>query len=418
MLLGRRLWHESRIALFQHAVDERSASQMARSHPTRVTFGEHWISSGAIELWRDQIMRFKPIFTAEPGEMSTAMLRRGAVPQLAAMRLHNGTVWRWNRPCYGVSGESGRPHLRIEFRALPSGPTVVDEVANAAFLLGLVHGLANETGDVGPGIAFEAARDNFFAAARDGLETQLHWFDGEVAPAAKLITSRLLPLAFRGLTQAGLDAESSNRYLKIIEDRVAWGVTGSCYVLGAVMQLDTQGSPLARDQRLVRVLLERQSHIGVPVHCWNPPSEEERMHPCYTTVGEIMSTDLSTVAPGDPVSLATGIMDWRRVHHVPVEDDSGKLVGMLSHRDIGTPEAPPVAVRDLMATEVVSVTPASTTIDALKLMRSRSIDCLPVVENGQLVGLVTSHDMLAILELLLSREAVSPPGQAASASAV
>ena len=412
LLLGRRLWHETRIALFQHAVDERSTSQVARSQPSRVTFGEHWVRDGVMELLRDQTMRFRPIFTAQPGEPSLAMVRRGEIPLLAAMRLHNGTIWRWNRPCYGVN--DGVPHLRIEFRALPSGPTVLDEVANAAFLFGLVNGLVAEAGNVARRIPFEAAHDNFFAAARHGLEAQMHWFDHGVVPASSLINRVLLPLAFRGLTEAGIDRGSATRYLKIIEERVEAGLTGSNWALAALPLVDTQGSTVARDRRLVRVMLDRQQQ-GSPVHEWEAPRPEECACPFYETVAEIMSTDLSTVGPADPLSLAASIMEWRHVRHVPVEDESGRLVGVLSIRDI-VRTAPSTAVREVMSPEVVSVSPATSTAGALRLMRERKIDCLPVVESGRLVGLVTSHDMLSILGLLLKDRPDRVARQSASAA--
>lgn len=136
MLLGKRLWHETRIALFQHAVDERAHSHIARSHPTRVSFGEAWVQDSVLEIYREEIARFRVIMTSSVEENSLATLQQGGIPALKALVLHNSTVWRWNRPCFGIT--NGRPHLRLEFRALPAGPTVLDEVANAAFLLGLM----------------------------------------------------------------------------------------------------------------------------------------------------------------------------------------------------------------------------------------------------------------------------------------
>lgn len=325
------------------------------------------------------------------------------------MRLPNGTIWRWNRPCYGVIG--GRPHLRIKFRALPSGPTVVDQVANAAFLLGLVNGLVEECDDVATRFPFEAAHDNFFAAACHGLDAPLHWFDKTAVAAPALITRVLLPLALRGLMAAGVDRASANEYLLIIEERVECGLTGSAWALGALPLLDTQGLAAARDQRLVQMLLARQ-RTSQPVHQWEPPRAEECALAFYGTVAEIMTTDLSTIGPADPLSLAASIMEWR---HVPVEDDAGKLVGVLSMSDVvRMPPASPV--RDAMSSisssssGFVSVTPDTPTVTALQLMRVHKMDCLPVIERGRLAGLVTTHDMLAILSLLL----VPPTSRTAS----
>ena len=146
LLFGHRLWHETRVALFQHSIDSRSRSQLARSQPTRVSFGNCWLKSSVTELLHDQISRFRPIMIAQPDEAPFQVLARGEVPLLSALRMHNGTVWRWNRACYGVA--DGIAHLRIENRALPSGPTVKDEMANAAFFVGLMVALPKEYGEI------------------------------------------------------------------------------------------------------------------------------------------------------------------------------------------------------------------------------------------------------------------------------
>src|ERR1051325_4622694 len=155
LLFGQRLWQETRVALFQHSTDERSRPQMARNQPTRVNFGDGWLDNSIIELFQEQIVRFRPIMISEPDENPFAVLARGELPSLSALRMHNGTVWRWNRGCYGVS--DGVAHLRIENRALPSGPTVVDEIANSAFFTGLMLGLPKECRDISKPMAFDDA---------------------------------------------------------------------------------------------------------------------------------------------------------------------------------------------------------------------------------------------------------------------
>src|SRR5690349_372862 len=146
VLFGQRLWQETRVALFQHSTDERSRTQLARNQPTRVNFGDAWLRNSVVELFHDQITRFRPIMIVVPEDNPFEVLARGETPSLSALRLHNGTVWRWNRACYGVT--EGVPHLRIENRALPSGPTVIDEIANAAFFTGLMVALPEVYGDV------------------------------------------------------------------------------------------------------------------------------------------------------------------------------------------------------------------------------------------------------------------------------
>src|SRR5215210_2994828 len=159
LLLGRRLWQETRVALFQHSNDTRTSAQQARSQPPRVGFGEGWLNDSVLELFQRQLARFRVIVTAEADEDPMAVLARGEVPSLSALRLHNGTIWPWNRACYGVS--EGRPHMRIENRALPGGPSVLDEVANAAFFIGLMSALPDEYGEVSERMAFDNAKENF-----------------------------------------------------------------------------------------------------------------------------------------------------------------------------------------------------------------------------------------------------------------
>ncbi|MYI22521.1 MAG: hypothetical protein F4043_07350, partial [Gammaproteobacteria bacterium] len=146
LLFGKRLWNETRIALFEQSMDTRSATPHLRQTSTRVRFGERWINKSVTELFEDDIARFRVLLTGEVTEDPFEVLGRGDVPRLPALQLHNGTVYRWNRPCYGIS--EGKPHLRIECRVLPSGPTIMDEVATSAFWIGLVLGGAREYGDV------------------------------------------------------------------------------------------------------------------------------------------------------------------------------------------------------------------------------------------------------------------------------
>jgi hypothetical protein len=168
--VGRRLWQETRLALFQHSADTRTCAQTARSHPTRVGFGDAWVKDSVLDLFREDIARFRVLLTAESPEDPWAVLDAGGTPELKALRLHNGTVWWWNRPCYGAA--DGKAHLRIENRVIPSGPTTLDEMANAAFFIGLMSSLREEHGDVEGLMTFDDAKSNFFAAARYGLKAQ------------------------------------------------------------------------------------------------------------------------------------------------------------------------------------------------------------------------------------------------------
>ena len=202
LLFGKRLWRETRIALFQQAVDTRSSNLYLREMSPRVHFGTGWVESSVTELFKEDIARFRVLLTAEEAEDPFDVLARGDVPKLKALQLHNGTVYRWNRACYGIT--DGKPHLRIENRILPAGPTIVDEFANAAFWFGLVSGLARSGVDVKAEMAFDDAKSNFIAAARLGLGSQLVWLGGERVPAHELICDRLVPLAREGLAASGI----------------------------------------------------------------------------------------------------------------------------------------------------------------------------------------------------------------------
>lgn len=403
LLLGHRLWQETRLALFQHAVDGRSTAHQARSQPTRVGFGERWIKESVLDIFREDIARFRVILTTETEEDPMAVLARGEVPRLSALRLHNGTVWRWNRPCFGIA--DGQAHLRIENRVLPSGPTVLDEIANAAFFIGLMTALPLEYGEISELMAFDDAKTNFFAAARHGLQAQFNWLGGKSYTAGSLILDHLLPLARQGLKQAAVETEDIDRYLGTIEERVRSGQTGAQWMLRSLAAMKDEGTRDMHCRTLTYAMLARQEK-GDPVHLWPLIEKKEsgNWSRSYQTVGQFMTTDLFTVRPDDLVDLAASVMDWRHVRHVPVEDDEGRLVGLISHRGLlrlltrGTPDrkSEPISVSSIMKPNPITVTPSTPTLEAVKLMREQKVGCLPVVENERLVGILTSYDFLAI----------------------
>ena len=401
LLFGHRLWQETRVALFQHSTDERSRPQMARSHPTRVSFGDEWLRNSVIELFHDQICRFRPIMITPPDENPFQVLARGETPLLSALRMHNGTVWRWNRACYGVT--EGVPHLRIENRALPSGPTVVDEIANAAFFAGLMLGLPKECRDISKQMAFDDAKQNFFRAARHGLDAQFNWIDGQGASATSLILKQLLPLAGQGLTDAGIDIADINKYLGIIEERTRRKQTGARWMIKSLAAMPAVTPKDVHQRKLTSTILAYQSK-GQPVHTWPQieTTESEDWQQGYRTVGQFMSRDLFTVEPNDLIDLAASVMDWRHIRHVPVEDGDGRLVGLVTHRALlrmlasGKREqsSNPMTVREIMVTNPITVSPSTSSLEAIEVMRSSKIGCLPVVEGNHLVGILTSFDFL------------------------
>ncbi len=407
ILLGHRLWHESRIAVFEHSIDARSETHQARGLKPRVHFGDRWVDESVAEIFKEDIARFRVILTTECEDDVLGMVERGEAPRLNALRLHNGTVYRWNRPCYGV--HNGVAHLRIENRVIPSGPSVIDEVANAAFFFGMVAGMALSEDDVREKLAFEHAKSNFLAAAREGLRAQMHWFDDQYLTAQQLILDQLLPLAREGLEQVGIDPEDSRRYLDVVQKRVEDRRTGARWLLDSAQNMHQQGTIDQRMRCLVTSMIAQQSS-GKPVSQWQLATfcEQLDFRDSYQTVGQFMATDLFTVRADDIVDFAASLMDWRHVRHVPVEGDDGELVGLVSHRAllrlVATGRLGPdkkVTVSEIMNPEPVTVTPDTSTVEAIRMMREGNMACLPVVKDGKLVGLITEHDLIVVSSRLL-----------------
>ncbi len=406
VLLGKRLWHESRIAVFEHSVDARSDTHAARGLKPRVHFGDHWVELSAAEIFKEDIARFRVILTCDTEEDPLGMVKRGEVPKLRALRLHNGTVYRWNRPCYGIS-DNGKPHLRIENRVIPSGPTVLDAIANAAFYFGLMAGLSNEVEDIREHISFADVKANFMAAARDGIRAQQVWFDEQQLPAHQLILEKLLPLAQRGLETANLDAEDINRYLGVIEQRAALRRTGARWFLDSIQKLEGKASHDECLRSLTASMIQQQS-TGQPVHTWELAEfcQQQDWRDSYRNVGQFMTTDLFTVQPDDIIDFAASLMEWRHIRHIPVEDDAGQLLGLVSHRAIlrliaQGDSGESASVRDIMRADPITVGSETTTVSAIRLMREHKLSCLPVVKDGKLIGVVTEHDLLVVASRLL-----------------
>ena len=411
LLFGRRLWRETRIALFQQAVDTRSSSHHLRDRSPRVSFGRSWVKSSAAELFKEDIARFKIILGTELDEDPFAKLRKGEAPELKALRLHNGTVYRWNRACYGITG--GKPHLRIENRVLPSGPTPLDEVANAAFWFGAISGLSEEYEDITQVMEFEDAAANFMAASRQGLSAELTWFEGKTRPAGELILEVLLPLARKGLARRSIDEADIDRYLQVIEERVESKMTGSQWILSSLAGMKDHGTPGERLSALTAATVNRQRD-GKPIAQWELARLDEaggwKQH--YVKVEQFMTTDLFTVHAEEPVDLVASLMDWERIRHVPVEDHDSRLVGLISYRALihllaqggAKTDGQPVPVEDIMKKDPVTVSPETSSLEALELMRSRQIGCLPVVKDGRLVGIVTERDFMDIAGELLEEK--------------
>jgi len=265
-LLGRQLWHETRIPLFEQATDTRSEELKIQGVRPRVWFGERWITS-VFDLFEENVRYFPALLPIVDDEDPIEELEAGRVPTLPELRLHNGTIYRWNRPIYDTA--DGRPHLRIENRLLPAGPTVADTMANAALFYGLVAVLGSSERPLWSQMSFRAAEDNFHQAARTGMATELYWPSVGHVSAAELVLRHLLPLAHAGLEQMGVDAEVGERLLGIIEQRCITGRNGATWLIEDFeRRLASAGGDRVAATKATTRRYQELMHRNEPVHTW------------------------------------------------------------------------------------------------------------------------------------------------------
>jgi gamma-glutamyl:cysteine ligase YbdK (ATP-grasp superfamily) len=265
-LFGRQLWHETRITLFEQATDTRPDELKEQGVRPRVWFGERWITS-VFDLFEENIRYFPALLPICEEEDPQAVLDAGGCPNLAEMSLHNGTIYRWNRPVYAVV--DGMPHLRVENRVLPAGPSVVDVMANAAFYYGLVRALAEAQRPIWTQMSFATAAENLHEAARHGMDAQLYWPGVGEVPVTELVLRRLLPLARQGLSRWEVDTAQADRLLGLIEQRCLTGQTGAAWQIAAVSSLTGHnGTNRQEALRLMTQSYIEHMHTNQPVHTW------------------------------------------------------------------------------------------------------------------------------------------------------
>ena len=264
---GKELWRETRVALFEQATDTRPDELKAQGVRPRVWFGERWITS-IFDQFEENVTYFPALLPICEDEDPVEVLDRGDTPRLGELRMHNGTIYRWNRPIYDVY--RGKPHLRVENRVLPAGPTVVDILANGAFYYGLLRVLAEQDRPVWSQMSFVAAEDNFYAGARHGINAKIYWPGLGEVPATELVLRRLLPLAYEGLAAWGVDTSVADRLLGIIEQRCITRTNGAEWQARTFHNIDDEKQPLQRRDSL-REMLRRYvelMHSNEPVHTW------------------------------------------------------------------------------------------------------------------------------------------------------
>lgn len=413
IVFGRRLWAETRIALFRQAVDTRSHTHQMRETEARVSFGTRWVKSSVAEIYREDIARFRTLVGTDLDEDPNAKLDRGEIPMLKALRIHNGTIYRWNRACFGMT--DGKPHLRIENRVMPSGPSTIDEIASSALWFGLMSEMGAREEDVTRRIDFDQAAHNFYTAAREGLGSHFLWFDGEEVSARNLMLDRLLPTAEAGLRRQGINEADISKYLGVVDARVRTGRTGARWQFSSWMSLRDRATPGERANALVAATVQRQL-TGRPVSEWERARLDEASgaHHNFQRVDQYMRTDLFTIQAEDPVQVVIHLMIWERIRYVPVEDKDHRLLGLVTHRAVLRLLASGVSgthtpVSAIMRTDLTTVTPDTSTVDAIRLMRRYKIGCLPVINDERLVGLVTEDDFLEVASKLLEEQLGTPP---------
>lgn len=393
LLFGNELWAETRIALFKQSLDTRSSQKYLRKKLPRVYFGNDWISESAAELWKNDLMRFPLILTSDNLKDSIGLLAKGEIPDLRAIRLHNGTTYTWNRLCYGHS--KTKPHLRIECRYLPSGPSGIDEVANFAFWIGLMNATPVGGTEFWKDIDFRNAKNNFIKAGRTGLNTVFNWY-GQNYKAKDLILDQLLPLAKSGLQKVGVSESDISKYLSIIEKRTQAEITGSEWTVQNFRALSTKFGRPGAERILVQEMLHYQQK-NIPVHEWDATiNQQHSTIQAESTVEEIMSTDIFSINNKDSIELAKSTLIWNNIHHLPVEDIEGNLVGLITDGMIQRLKKSrtqnQLIAEDIMIKNPVTIQLDNTLLEAKNILDSKKISGLPVVYNSKLVGIITQRD--------------------------
>jgi len=401
LVFGKRLWHESRIALFQQSIDTRSTHEHMRERSARVSFGTDWLKDSVLDIFKEDITRFRVLISSDVKENALKELEEGRIPKLRSLQVHNSTVYRWNRPCYGIS-KNGKPHLRIENRVLPSGPSVIDEVANAALWIGAMIYYGDKYSDISKELSFADVRDNFGKSIRFGLDTQFNWFNDKKISSKDLILKHLAPAARKGLASRKVSKRDIDKYIGVIEERAAAHMNGARWMLRAYTNLVKE---VSQDEALALItacIIENQRK-NKPIHKWPSPNLKSLKNYKHheLKVSDFMVTDLITVQRDDIIEMVAEIMNWKDIHFMPVEDSKGNLEGMITSQMVlksmsDNKKRKNITAGDIMISGLKTVSPNTSVKEAMQILIKSPIACLSVVSGNELIGILTERQFLSI----------------------
>lgn len=394
LLFGNELWAETRIEVFKQSIDIRSSTNQMRKKTPRVFFGEDWLRSSPIDLFKEEVARFPLILTSDNLAWSTEELKAGKIPELRAIKIHNGTTYTWNRICYGQSTQA--PHFRIECRYLPAGPSPIDEVANLAFWVGLMQGQPAERRSFWQRINFKAAKSNFMKAAKHGIQVSFDWF-GKQLSAQELIRDQLLPMARQGLERCQVNPQDIDRYLSVIERRIAKQTNGADWTTRNFRKLQTtMNSALALREMTGQIIGFQKQNL--PLHEWDdldPVRTDSKSEGIgQILIEEVMQTDFVSISEADSLAHAMALSDWYPSPFLAVENKHGELTGLIAIEKlkdfVGGEKKETIYVKDIMIHPVETIRPDQSLLSAKEVMIKKQVQILPVISvEHKLVGMLT-----------------------------
>ena len=395
MLFGKRLWNETRIAVFQQATDTRIIGNYHLESLPRVTFGNNWLQKSLIEIFKEDITRYKILLKSLSQNERTSTNKNR--PKLNALTLHNSTVYRWNRPCYGIYKK--QPSIRIENRMLPSGPTIVDEVANSAFWLGLLIFYKNsDIEDLTKVIKFDDARINFYTAAQQGIDATFRWFNGQRIEARKLILNELIPKAAIGLSSINIKPKDIEKYLNIIKERTSKRKNGARWIIDSY---DTLNSKFSKQNTLTTItseMIRHQKH-NQPVHTWEIPKNSVVINnPSKLLIEECMERDITSINEDDVFELAYQINTWSNKNYMVAVNSKGEITGILDS-DVFTNQKNidkrnSIQIKKIMKKQPITINPSTNIGTAVEIMKKNNLEVIPVVENKLFIGIVQKNQLV------------------------